>query len=173
MVENHPNYLKFSDSELLNDCRVETFRSYGSGGQKRNKTDSAVRLTHAPTGITSQAFEDRSQHRNRSRALVRLRETIALSIRRPVRLDGYTPPPELQIILPNVKWNRIGRHHRSYPAGIQVLLDLFFACDCSISETAAHVGISTGSLSRMILADSHLLHAVNKLRLAADLHPLR
>ena len=173
MVENHPDYLNFSDSELLSACRVETFRSYGSGGQKRNKTDSAVRLTHTPTGITSQAFENRSQYRNRTHALARLRETIALSVRRPVCLNDYTPPPELQIILPNMKRNRIGRHHRSYPAGIQVLLDLLFASDYSISETASRVGISTGSLSRMILADPHLLRTVNKLRLAADLHPLQ
>jgi peptide chain release factor len=54
------------------DLRVEAFRSSGPGGQHANKTSSAVRVTHLPTGLVTVAQEERSQHRNRALALARL-----------------------------------------------------------------------------------------------------
>ncbi|RMD96300.1 MAG: peptide chain release factor-like protein [Deltaproteobacteria bacterium] len=81
------------DEDLLAACEVETFRGSGPGGQHRNKTESAVRLRHIPTGIVVTATESRSQYRNRVVALARLRKRLEARNTRPKPRRPTSPPP--------------------------------------------------------------------------------
>ena len=75
-----------SDAALLAECEVDTFRAGGPGGQHQNKTDSAVRLRHAPTGLAVTCRAQRSQYLNKMDALRRLRLKL-------VKLNEPPPPP--------------------------------------------------------------------------------
>src|SRR5215210_3885801 len=76
-----------SDEELLRECEVETFRAGGPGGQHVNKVETAVRLRHLPSGVVVTCREERSQYRNKSNCVRRLREEVArLNYRPPKRV---------------------------------------------------------------------------------------
>lgn len=77
------DHAALSDDELLAQCRVDTFRAGGKGGQHQNKAESGVRLTHEPTGIVATARDSRSQSRNRETALARLRERLEAQAHEP------------------------------------------------------------------------------------------
>lgn len=74
-----------SDEDLLRECEVDTFRSSGPGGQHVNKTESAVRLKHLPSGVVVTAQQERSQHMNKALCLRKLREKVARLNHRPAR----------------------------------------------------------------------------------------
>jgi len=74
-----------SDEDLLRECEVDTFRSSGPGGQHVNKTESAVRLRHLPSGVVVSSQQERSQHRNKAICLQKLREKIERLNYRPAK----------------------------------------------------------------------------------------
>ena len=81
-----------SDDQLLKECEVDTYRASGSGGQHVNRTDSAVRLTHLPTGIAVTSQQERSQHMNKLICLKKLRLKVdALNYRPPRRIPTKKP----------------------------------------------------------------------------------
>eukprot|EP00850_Spirogloea_muscicola_P012155 SM000077S21629 [mRNA] locus=s77:587798:590727:- [translate_table: standard] len=179
--EAPPQYLLLADAELLRQCQVDTFRASGPGGQHRNKTESAVRLRHTPTGLVSQSSEQRSQITNRATALYRLRQVISLKVRRPLEVAEYEAPEELLRILPPsaaVRQSRgykqfVGPNHPDFLLGMQALLDVVAAYKGSVSDAAAIIGVSTGALSKVLLSDKSLMQEVNDLRAAQGLKPLR
>lgn len=80
------------DDELLASCRVDTYRSSGSGGQHVNVTDSAVRLTHIPTGLVVTSQKERSQYLNKRQCINKLRKLVAiLNYRKPKRIATKVP----------------------------------------------------------------------------------
>lgn len=84
--------LSETDDDLLRECEVETFRASGPGGQHVNKTESAVRLRHLPSGVVVTSQQERSQHRNKAICLQKLREKVErLNYRPPTRVPTRIP----------------------------------------------------------------------------------
>lgn len=158
------DFRDIDDEQFLAQCRFEAFRGSGPGGQKRNKTSSGVRLVHIPTGLSATATERRSQARNRSAALRRLRHRAAMEIRQPVDLQAGVclPPPGLDATA----------NHPRYPAIMGRVLDVLEAADWRISSAAGALACSTGRLVRFLAADKSLWGHVNHRRAARSLRPL-
>jgi protein subunit release factor A len=84
------------DEALLAECDTQVFRGSGPGGQSVNTTDSAVRLTHRPSGIVVVAREERSQYRNKRIALARLRKRLEAANHTPRKRKPTRPTKAAQ-----------------------------------------------------------------------------
>lgn len=152
--------LALTDDELLRVCRVERRRGTGPGGQKRNKTESAVTVLHETSGCSGSSDETRSQISNRLIALRHLRLDLALRLREPAPAAWpFTDVPSPRAA--------------AYPLWTATLLDVLAGCGLRISEAATFCGLSTGRLVRDLARDPVLWQEVNRLRRTAGLTPLR
>jgi len=89
-----------SDEDLLKECNLDTFRAGGKGGQHLNKTESAVRMTHLPTGTVVSCQDERSQYQNKRKCLLQLREKlVASNYRPPKRIPTRKPKSAKEKIL--------------------------------------------------------------------------
>jgi hypothetical protein len=165
--------LQLSDDDLIGQCEIDVYRASGPGGQKRNKTSSAVRLRHRVSGLIVTAAESRSQHENRARALRRLRRAIALHVRSPFDPRDESTGELLQSCMSRDGRLSVGRRDHRYNAAISKILDLLAACDVQLSTAAAHLGVSTANLSAFLKNDPKLWDRVNQMRTAAGQKPLR
>ena len=158
--------LGLADPALLAQCKMDRLRGSGPGGQKRNKTESSVRLRHTATGLAALSGESRSQPENKARALRRLRERIAFDLREPVDLDDYRPPAALVALLEqepirkSEKWLRSAEYLRA--AGH--LIDLYQAVGCSLPEAARRLAVAGGRLERVARADDRLMRKLGELK---------
>ena len=166
-------FLALDDAALLRQCDFDRFRASGPGGQKRNVTDSAVRLRHRPSGVSAEANESRSQHENRARALRRLRRVIALRLREPLSLKGYTPAPELEAARIADGRLLVGRRDERFLPMIAALFDVLEAAHWRLGDAARAARVSTAALGRLLAQDAAVWRAANERRRAHDLPALR
>jgi hypothetical protein len=162
--------LSETDDRLLAACDVRTHRASGPGGRKRDTTDSAVRLTHRPTGVSVTASESRSQHENRRRALKRLRQAIAMGVR---ETPPAKPGPALREAVADPAWPRLSPKSEDYLPAAAEVLDRLADRDGRISEVAEAVGTSTASLVKFLSLDDDLWQAAGRIRAKAGQKPLR
>ena len=166
--------LALDERALLAQCDFDRFRASGPGGQKRNVTDSAVRLRHRPSGVAAEASESRSQHENRARALRRLRRAAALRLRAPADLDAYSPAPELEAVrAPGGALTAVGARDARYLPAVAALFDVLEAARWRVGDAARALGAPTASLGRLLARDAAVLRAANERRRAHGHPPLR
>jgi hypothetical protein len=160
-----------SDDHFLANCRTDTYRGSGPGGQKRNKTSNAVRLTHLPSGLMVTATESRSLALNKLHALRRLRIKLAAELREPIDLLAFSPPDWFLEIRHN---GRIAVSHRHpvYTAAAGLVLDLFVALRASPSAVAINLGVPTTAVIRLLEQEPAFWAAANKIRRNEGLGPL-
>jgi hypothetical protein len=160
-----------TDAALLAECRSENFRGPGPGGQKRNKTSNAVRITHLPTGVHASAGEFRSLAINKLHALRRLRIKIAAERREPIDLLTFEPP-DWSLLLRHEK--RINVSHRDALHGATggLVLDLLAALGGNPSLVAINLGVSLREIIRVLEDEPVFWIAANRIRKDAGLGPL-
>ncbi|MHB9138506.1 MAG: peptide chain release factor family protein [Victivallaceae bacterium] len=148
--DERDKWLNQSDEELFRSCGMEAFKGSGNGGQKRNKTSSAVRLHHGPTGISVTDCSGRSQHQNRHEAMKKLRFQLALQVRTnspaiPERLDVSLDSPD-------------------YPRWTAAVMDQLALNSFSLKEAAEALELSSARLIKLLYRDPALWQAVNRFR---------
>ncbi len=154
-------WLTAPDDLLLRDCKLEFRKASGNGGQKVNKTSSAVRLSHEPSGVVVTSAESRSQHENRRHALKALRMKIALS---------HRLPPDSGFRIGEIATSL---HNSAYPLWAAKLLDRFQFQEGDLKAAATALEISPSRLARLLWRDPVLWTEANRIRAAFSLPPLK
>jgi len=155
----------------MKQCVVDVYSASGPGGQKRNRTYSAVRITHQPTGLSTVAEESRSQHENRARACRRLKVVLALRMRAQAVGGWKVPQPLEPYFKPSVQ--RINPRNERYALFCAAMLDLLYQERGSLSETARVLGISTGQCGPLFMIAKDIMAEANSIRAAFGLRPLK
>jgi len=155
-----------TDAQLLAQVEVDTYRASGPGGQKRNKTSSAVRIRHLPSNLIVIAEESRSQHENRARALKRLRQAFFLKIREPVAIlepGKVDRNGDLAAALSAGRLD-VGRKDPRFWPIVGLVLDVLAAAESRVADTAKLLEISTGNLIDFLAVEPKVWEQANYLR---------
>jgi hypothetical protein len=161
---NRTDWTGLSDTELLKQCAVDTYRASGPGGQKRNKVSSAVRLRHRPSGISVIAEESRSQHENRARALRRLKQAFYLKMRNELPAEVLAVSAEYRDLRNAGGRLDLGRKDPRFWPVVGVVLDVLQAVEGRVSDAAANLGISTGNLIDFLQTEPKVWEQANQMR---------
>jgi RF-1 domain len=167
--EVHPAAL--STEKLLASCAIQRTRHTGPGGQHRNKVETAIRITHEPTGIVAFAGESRQQETNRRKAIERLRTLLAVQFR----------CVRSRVVAPSAMWERRCRarklscseSHVDFPSMLAEALDAISASAFDVRAAASALGCSSTQLVRFIGRVPEALETVNRSRESQGLHRLR
>lgn len=146
-----------AERDLLAQCRVDIFRSGGAGGQHVNKTESAVRLTHLPSGVVVQSQNERDRLRNQTDALRHLRLRLATTERGVAEvawLEKYRRGRQLQL----------GANAQEYHLVVAVVLDALDRQAGVLSAVAQELAVSSSQLTKLLTADKEVHAATNALR---------
>lgn len=163
----HPAQLPVD--ELLKHCTVRHGRRSGPGGQHRNKTESAVVIVHAPTGVEGQASERRSQADNHRNAVKRLRMKLALEVRSAA--DGEAAPSALwrsRCINGRISCSS---EHADFPAMIAEALDVIADRRGHLTGSAGQLGCTASQLVKFLAKEPAALVQLNVLRKRYGLPP--
>lgn len=160
--------LRLPEEDFARQCDFKPHRSGGPGGQKRNKTSSAVRLVHRPTGLEADSGEFRSQVENRRRALHRLRLRLALDLRGSVVLARYQPPEWIRPYTAGGMLH-VNRRNPDFARVAAHALDLAHATDGNVARSAALLGVSASSLVKWLRRDAEVWRSFADIRRAAGL----
>jgi len=155
-------WTSLTDPQLLAQCEVDTYRASGPGGQKRNKTSSAVRLRHLPSGLLVIGEESRSQHENKARALRRIRQRLWLALREPLPAD-----------LPSNVTLNVGRRDERFWPTVGLVLDALEQFTGQVSTAAEWLGSTTGSLIDFLEIEDTVWTEANRIRQRNGLGQLR
>lgn len=156
---------------LLKQCTARRTKATGPGGQHRNKTDSAVILTHTPTGISAQATERRSQHDNHRAALKRLRLKLAIEHRTPA--DPTQPPSDLWQLRIKDKRIILSADHTDFPTLLAEAMDVLAALSYDHGKAAAVLGVTPSQLVKLLNKEPQALWKVNAERALRNMRSLR
>ncbi|MBX2852421.1 MAG: peptide chain release factor-like protein [Phycisphaeraceae bacterium] len=156
---------------LLKDCTVTSGRSSGPGGQNRNKVETAIRITHDPTGLIASATERRHKGQNKQQALFRLRVKLAVQVREPADPGG--PASECWALRVKDKKLLINPSHEDFPALLAEGLDRIAVMQHDVSAAAEALGVSTSQLLKLVKHEPEALSSLNRARQARGLRPLR
>lgn len=163
--------LALPEDEFVRQCKFEPYKSGGPGGQKRNKTASAAKMTHVASGISAHSSDFRSQAENRKRALHRLRFKLAAECRTPIEVRGYDPPAwlldsrtagKLTTNVQNPIYARLAAH----------VLDVYSAANARVADAAALLNIPSSNLAHFFKAEPAIWTAAAKIRAGSRLPPL-
>lgn len=165
----HPAALDYE--ALLKDCVVTSGRASGPGGQNRNKVETAIRITHTPTGISASATERRHKEQNRQQAIFRLRVKLAVQVREPVD-PGIKPSSTWGSRVKDQKL-LINPHHADFPSLLAEAMDRLTAVQHDLGAAAQALGISASQLLKLIKHEPTAFMQVNQTRQSLGLHPLR
>ncbi len=164
----HPSELSIPD--LLQQCDVVRTRRSGPGGQHRNKVETAIVLTHRPSGVQATASERRSQAENLHVATDRMRRTLAVRVRSD-RLAESSPSDLWRSRLRGTRI-QINRDHDDYPALLAESLDLLALADWNAPELAPRLGTTLSQLVKFWMQEPVALARVNEERVHRGLRRL-